>query len=349
MIKKTYLTTLEDLLSNKLIQEKDIPELKEVIRRYPVSLPTSMLPMIQADPDGPLAKQFIPNKQELEQTSEDLQDPIGDAAFSPVEGLVHRYPDRVLFKIVQTCAVYCRFCFRREMVGHKKNATLSAQVIDHALAYIREHKEIWEVIFSGGDPFILSPRRLGLILTRLSDISHVKVIRFHTRIPVVAPERITCSLISALKKSKKTVFIALHTNHASEFTDNARNACSRLIDSGIPMISQSVLLKGVNDSPAALKELMRTFVEMRIKPYYLHHPDLAPGTKHFRMPIAEGQAFVKQLRGTLSGLCQPQYILDIPGGYGKTPLDLCNAVYFPEENKWHIKDYKGNKHDYSDI
>jgi len=217
------------------------------------------------------------------------------------------------------CAVYCRFCFRREMVGPSHEA-LSEAALDAALAYVARHAEIWEVVLSGGDPLILSPRRLSAVMGRLAAIEHVKVVRFHSRVPAVAPERVTQELVSALKCEGKAVFVALHANHPDELTPEARAACARIVDAGVPMLGQTVLLKGVNDDAEVLERLMRAMVETRIKPYYLHHADLAPGTAGFRTTIAEGQALMRALRARASGLCQPHYVLDIPGGYGKVPV-----------------------------
>ena len=233
--------------------------------------------------------------------------------------MVHRYPDRALLKLTATCAVYCRFCFRREMVGPGAE-TLSPQQLDAALGYIAAHQEIWEVILTGGDPLVLSPRRLKQVMTRLAAIDHVKVVRVHTRIPAAEPSRVTPELVNALKASGKATYVVLHANHARELTPAAREACALLIDAGIPMLSQSVLLAGVNDDAATLGALMRALVECRIKPYYLHHADLAPGTSHLRTSIERGQELMRELRGRYSGLCQPEYVLDIPGGHGKSPI-----------------------------
>jgi lysine 2,3-aminomutase len=240
-----------------------------------------------------------------------------------VEGIVHRYPDRCLLKITHTCATYCRFCFRREMVGPDGIRPLSPAQLDAAMAYVAARPDVWEVIVTGGDPLILSPRRLADIGARLAAIDHVKVVRFHTRVPAVDPARITDRLVAALKVPGKTTWLALHANHADELTEPAAAACARIVDAGVPMVSQTVLLRGVNDDPAALETLMRRFVELRIKPYYLHHADLAPGTAHFRTTLAEGQALARELRARASGLCQPTYILDIPGGHGKAPVGPC--------------------------
>ena len=312
----------DDLAAAGLIDATQVPELARVAERYAVAITPAMASLIEPG-DGPMRRQFVPSAAELVQTPDERADPIGDDAHSPVEGVVHRYPDRVLLKANHACAVYCRFCFRREMVGPDGIRPLSAKVLDAAMAYIADRPEVWEVIVTGGDPLILSPRRLGDVGRRLAAIDHVKIVRFHTRVPAVDPTRITCDLVAALKSSGKTVWVALHSNHPDELTPAAEAACAHLVDAGIPMVSQTVLLKGVNDDPATLEALMRRFVELRIKPYYLHHPDLAPGTAHFRSTIAEGQALMRDLNGRVSGLCQPTYILDIPGGHGKAPLGPC--------------------------
>ncbi|GES52307.1 lysine 2,3-aminomutase [Rhizobium sp. NBRC 114257] len=338
--------TIGELERARLINGDQAIALEAVAERYAVALTPTVTRLIDpANPADPIARQFVPDAAELTVTSEERADPIGDHAHSPVEGIVHRYPDRVLLKAVHVCPVYCRFCFRREMVGPQGLGTLDGDALDGAFAYIREHKEIWEVILTGGDPLILSPRRLEEILGQLAEIDHVKIVRFHTRIPVVDPSRIDAALIAALKASGKTIYVALHANHPRELTEEARAACARLVDAGIVLISQSVLLKGVNDDPEVLAALMKAFVETRVKPYYLHHPDLAPGTSHFRLGIAEGQAIVAALRGRISGLCQPTYILDIPGGYGKADIGQ-SSVRELGEGCYSISDYRGGEHIY---
>jgi lysine 2,3-aminomutase len=287
----------------------------------------------------------VPSVHELSVLPEERIDPIGDDRNTPVEGIVHRYPDRVLLKLLLTCPVYCRFCFRREQVG-QSGGMLTAHALDRALNYVREHSEIWEVILTGGDPLMLSDRRLAATITRLNEIDHVKVLRIHTRVPVVDPSRITPELIEALR-GRAPVYVLLHCNHARELTPEARAACARLVDVGIPMLSQSVLLRGVNDTPESLESLMRALVESRVKPHYLHHCDLARGTSHFRVPIAEGQALLAAMRGNLSGLCQPTYLLDLPGGFGKAPVGPVFALESAEG--WTVEDFQGHLHTYLDF
>jgi len=233
------------------------------------------------------------------------------------------------------------------MVGPGHDRTLSAADLAAAADYIRRHPSVWEVIVTGGDPLVLSPRRLEEVTGALAGIEHVKVLRWHTRIPVVAPERVTPALIGAIKSPRQTVWLALHANHPRELTPEARSACARIADAGIPMVSQTVLLKGINDDPATLDALLRAFVECRVKPYYLHQGDLEPGTSHFRTTIAEGRRLLAELRGHLSGLCQPDYVVDIPGGFGKVPI-APDGVTEIGRGTYRLRDYRGRDHLYRD-
>ena len=319
--------------------------LEKVAAQYAVAITPATAALIdRADPNDPIARQFVPDAAELATRSEERADPIGDDAHSPVPGIVHRYPDRVLLKLTHVCAVYCRFCFRREMVGPGAEP-LTAKQLDAAVDYIAVHPGIWEVILTGGDPLVLSPRRIKNVMSRLAAIEHVKVVRVHTRVPVADPDRITREMVRALKLKGKATYVVLHANHARELTDAARQACARMIDAGIPMLSQSVLLAGVNDDAQTLGALMRALVENRIKPYYLHHGDLAPGTSHLRTSVEHGQHLMRALHGRLSGLCQPGYVLDIPGGFGKSPI---GPVYLSRDSAGNIQveDFNGASHCY---
>jgi lysine 2,3-aminomutase len=319
--------------------------LDAVARRYAVAVSPHLLSLIDStDPNDPVARQFLPSPAELTVLAGERADPIGDGVHSPVPGIVHRHADRVLFKAVAACPVYCRFCFRREMIGPGKENTLSPADFDRAVAYIADHPEIWEVILTGGDPFILSPRRIAEVTGRLAAIAHVKTIRWHTRVPVTEPGRVCDETVAALQSAGVVTWVAVHANHAREFAPEARHAIARLSESGISLVSQSVLLKGVNDKVETLEALMRGFVENGIKPYYLHHPDLAPGTSHFRLSLDEGMALVAQLRARLSGLAMPTYMLDIPGGFGKVPLNADHAM--KTDAGWRIRDMGGDWHDY---
>jgi len=338
--------TAGELVEAGLVSASRLPELQRVAERYAVAITPAVAGLIDRDdPNDPIALQFVPDIAELTVTPEERADPIGDLTHSPVEGIVHRYPDRVLLKAVHVCPVYCRFCFRREMVGPEGLGTLTAEQMDAAIGYIADHAEIWEVILTGGDPLVLSARRLGEMMSRLADVPHVKVVRFHTRVPVVEPERVDDKLVVALKASGKAVYLAVHANHPLELTEAARAAISRLVDAGIVMLSQTVLLRGINDDPDTLAALMRGFVENRVRPYYLHHPDLAPGTSHFRVPIEEGQRLVGGLRGRISGLAQPTYVLDIPGGHGKAPIMAPN-IRAAGDGCYTVSDWRGEEHRY---
>ncbi|UZE46774.1 lysine-2,3-aminomutase-like protein [Rhodopseudomonas sp. P2A-2r] len=354
---RTLATTLRqpsELVAHGLAPAAVLPDLEKVAARYAVAVTPAVAALIDPnDPHDPIARQYIPSMDELTVLPEESADPIGDHVHAPVDGIVHRYPDRVLFKLVHVCAVYCRFCFRREMVGPGKDNALSGEAYAAALDYIRTHPEIWEVILTGGDPLMLSPRRLAEITADLGAIDHVRIIRLHTRVPVADPARVSAEMVAALKTPGATTWVALHANHPRELTAAARAACALIVDAGIPMVSQSVLLTGVNDDAATLEQLMRTFVECRIKPYYLHHGDLAPGTAHLRTTIAQGQALMRTLRGNVSGLCQPDYVLDIPGGFGKVPLGPEYLTRNPAddheaaaESGYRVVDYCGDVHAY---
>lgn len=343
------LRTIPDLIAADLVTDTEAPALGPVAARYAVAITPHVAGLIdRADPADPIARQFVPTPAELDIRPEELEDPIGDGAHSPVEGVVHRYPDRVLLKLLHACPVYCRFCFRREMVGPGGAQILAPEALDKALAYIRGRPEIFEVILTGGDPLALSPRRLGEVLAALATIPHVRTLRIHTRVPVVEPARVDGELLAALARFAGPVWVAIHANHPREFAPEARAAVARLAGAGHPLVSQTVLLAGINDDPAVLADLMRTFVANRIKPYYLHHPDLAPGTAHFRVPLSRGRKIVRALAGRLSGLAQPTYVLDIPGGYGKARVAGADIAPAEEAGSWTVEDFRGDRHTYRD-
>jgi lysine 2,3-aminomutase len=319
IVQEIPLRNVPDLVAAGLIQVPEAAAVEAVTRRYAMAITPDMVRIMDsADHGDPIARQFVPTANELITLPDELSDPIGDAAHSPVKGIVHRYPDRVLLKPLHACPVYCRFCFRREQVGPGGEA-LSPDELEAALDYIRGDPAIWEVILTGGDPLMLSPRRLGAILDALEAIPHVVTLRIHSRVPIVDPGRIGPDLLAVLDR-QKPLWIAVHSNHPRELTEAAKAACRALSRAGVGLLGQTVLLRGVNDDPATLEALFRAMVAERIRPYYLHHPDLAPGTAHFRLSIEEGRAIVWALRGRLSGLAQPTYVLDIPGGAGKVPI-----------------------------
>jgi len=301
--------------------------------------------LLQGRPaDDPLSLQFLPQEQELTALAYEMSDPIGDIPFTPVAGVVHRHPDRILLKVAHSCPVYCRFCFRREMIG-SKGEPLQGASLDAAIAYVRAHPKIWEVILTGGDPLSLSGRRLRDVLSDLASIEHVSVLRIHSRVPIVAPQSIDDSYLSALEQPLP-VYLAAHVNHPDEITDAVVAALQRLSAAGVVLLSQTVLLKGVNDNEAVLEALFRRLVSLKVRPYYLHHPDLAPGTSHFRVPIEVGQRLMRSLRRTVSGLCLPTYVLDIPGGFGKVPI---GPMYVGARNASgcrQIQDTAGTWHSY---
>ncbi len=331
-----------------LIDASRLADLEAVAARYAVAITPAMAELIDpGDLADPIARQFVPDAAELDVAPEEIADPIGDVAHSPVRGIVHRHPDRVLLKPVHTCPVYCRFCFRREVVGPGGEGTLTRAEMDVALAYIAGRPEIWEVIVTGGDPLILAARRLRSLVGQIAAIEHVRIVRFHSRVPIVAPERITADLVRALRVEGAATWLVVHANHPRELTPAALEALGRLVDGGIPVLSQSVLLRGVNDDPAVLGALLRGLVEARVKPYYLHHADLAPGTARFRTRIDEGQAIMRTLRGRHSGLCQPTYVLDLPGGHAKSPIGPAYVTADPSGTT--ILDHEGRPHRYPEI
>ena len=309
------LRTVEALTAAGLAQPD--PALDAVAARYAIAVTPAVQALIAAE-GAPIARQFIPSAAELHTEPHELADPIGDDALSPITGIVHRYPDRVLLKPLLLCPVYCRFCFRREHVG-PDGGVLTPGQLDAAIAYISARPAIREVILTGGDPLMLSPRRLGDLLGRLSDIPHVELLRIHSRVPVAEPARLSPALAAAMA-TEKPVWLVVHANHAGEFTPDARAALRRVSAEGVPLLGQSVLLRGVNDSADALETLFRAMLRARVKPYYLHQLDPAPGTARFHVPIAEGQALMAALRGRVTGLAWPTYVLDIQGGHGKVPL-----------------------------
>ena len=334
------LTAPNELVEAGFAAPERLAELDAVAARYAVGLTPALAKLIRpGDPGDPIARQFIPDARELVHDPAEMDDPIGDDAKSPLKGLVHRYPDRVLIKLTATCAVYCRFCFRRERVG-PGSASLSASEFAAALDYVRVRPAIREVILSGGDPLTLSPRRVANATQAIAAIDHVQTIRWHTRLPVAAPERVTPALAHALDAGEKTVVVAVHANHPRELTDAARAACRRLNQRGVMLVSQSVLLKGVNDDAETLEALMRAFLAARVKPYYLHHCDLAPGASHWRAPIEKGQALMRSLRARLSGLAMPAYMLDLPEGHGKVPI-AASDVRADGPGRWLVRDPQG--------
>lgn len=340
------LTTATDLAAAGLIDEGGIGPLKDVVERYPVAVTSAIAQLINRyDPGDPIARQFLPSEAELKTSPGEQSDPIGDDRHSPVKGIVHRHRNRVLLKLTLVCPVYCRFCFRRAMVGPGAGQMLTPAELDAAIAWIANMQDVREVILTGGDPLMLSARRIADVTKRLAAIDHLDVLRWHSRVPVVEPVRVTDGMARAIR-STKAVWLVLHVNHPRELSAAALAAVAKFIDAGVPVLSQSVLLKGVNDSVDVLHALMQALIAARVKPYYLHHMDIAPGTGHFRTSLAEGRALVAALRRVASGMAYPHYVLDIPGGYAKAQLAESELELKHDSVK--LRDAAGEWHDYRD-
>ena len=328
---QSTLKTLSALKDAALITEADAERLRPVADHYAISVTPFLANRIRdGAADDPIARMFIPTEAELDRRPEELNDPIGDESHTPVPGIVHRYPNRVLLKPVAVCPVYCRFCFRREMVGPELGDALSPKALEAALDYIRAHPDIREVIMTGGDPFMLSAKRTKALTQAISDIPHVQILRWHTRMPVADPARITPDYVDALTSTDKAVYVSVHINHIAELSDETRAAARLMSKAGIALISQSVLLNGVNDDVEALADLMEGLVAARIQPYYLHHPDLAPGTSHFRLSVERGRALYQALRDRVTGLAVPRYVIDIPGGVSKANAAGSDLTTLPD-------------------
>lgn len=307
----------------------------------PLRIPRYYLDLINwDDPNDPLRRQVLPLAAEQVVLPDDLRDPIGDAVHSPVAGIVHRYPDRVLFLLTMACAVHCRFCFRREFIG-KPARTLRREQFDTALAYLAEHPEVWEVILSGGDPLVFPDTYLESVFRRLREIPHLRIIRIHSRVPAIFPPRLSVAF-AAMARRYAPVYLVVHLNHPREVSQDFARYVGYCVDHGIPVLSQTVLLRGVNDNLETLRELFKRLVEVRIKPYYLHQLDRAPGTNHFRVPVREGLRLMAGLRGHISGLCLPTYVLDIPGGRGKVPLNP-DYVHYRGDRLYEIVNHRGER------
>jgi lysine 2,3-aminomutase len=311
------LRTADALAAAGLIGPDARPAIDAVARRYAIAVTPAMQALIER-PDDPIGLQFIPDPAELITAPHETTDPIADDALSPIKGVVHRYPDRALLKPLLVCPVYCRFCFRREHVGPDGGVLTDAE-LRAAYDWFAARPAIREVILTGGDPLMLSPRRLAAIVEAMSAIPHIEILRVHTRVPVADPGRTTEALVAALS-TEKAMWLVLHANHAREFSAAAAAAIRRIQAAAIPVLGQSVLLRGINDTVVALERLFRAMLSMRVKPYYLHQLDAAPGTARFHVPMEEGRRLLAALRGRVTGLAWPTYVLDIPGGHGKVPI-----------------------------
>ncbi len=290
------------------------------------------------NPLDPVRLQAIPRIAESDMNASDMADPLHEDADAPVPGMTHRYPDRVLLLLTDQCAMYCRHCTRRRKAG-EHDAPMPTEYVEKALDYIREHKEVRDVILSGGDPLTLGDERLDEILGKLSQIEHVDIVRLGTRLPVVLPQRITEGLLAVLKKYK-FVWLNTHYNHPNELGEDARQALAKLSEAGIPLGNQSVLLKGINDNVDVMKALVHKLVKNRVRPYYIYQCDLSEGIGHFRTPVAKGIEIIESLRGHTSGLCIPTYVVDAPGGGGKIPV-MPNYLISQMPGRIILRNYEG--------
>jgi lysine 2,3-aminomutase len=313
------LRTPEQLAAAGLLPRARLAEAGRVAERYAIAVTAEVAALIDpSNPADPIAAQYLPDARELVTLPHETADPTADAPFSPIPGVVHRYPDRALLKPLLACPVYCRFCFRREHVG-PDGGLLDEAALEAALDWFARTPALREAILTGGDPLILSPRRLAHILGRLAALPHIETLRIHSRVPVAEPSRITPALCAALR-TDKPLYICVHANHAREFTEAARDSCASLHASGVVLLGQSVLLAGVNDSAEALEDLFRAMLRARVKPYYLHQLDPAPGTARFHVAPERGRAILRALRGHVTGLAWPTYVEERPGGAGKWPI-----------------------------
>ncbi|MFZ0283262.1 MAG: KamA family radical SAM protein [Bacteroidales bacterium] len=336
-------TSIEDLKKIMRLSNKEIMAINNLKGRLPLRITPYFASLIcDTKPGHPLRRNVVPVVEELIETRSEQSDPLHEKSFSPVKGIVHRYPDRVLFTVTQVCSNYCRYCTRSHSVGRLDR--LGRQDFEKAFSYISAHKEVRDVLISGGDPLTLSDDMLDYILSNIRKIEHVEIIRIGTRTPVVLPQRITDGLINVLRKYHP-LFISLHFSHPSEITDECAKACIKLADGGFPLGSQTVLLKGINDNVPTMKELMHRLLKVRVRPYYLYQCDLIPGSGHFRTTVKKGLEIIKGLRGFTSGYAVPTFVIDAPGGGGKIPL---LPDYVVEHNDEHIvmRNYKGDLCEY---
>lgn len=336
---KNRITTQEELEKwlNLSVEEKRA--INYVTDRLPMAITPHFLSLVDKNnPECPLRRQVIPSLDEFRIGPHDLVDPCGEDKDMVVPGLVHRYPDRVVIFLTDVCAVYCRFCTRRRLVG-KSNHTLTEEELKPIYEYLKKNEKVWDVLISGGDPLLLSENKLEEVLNNLRSIKHLEILRIGTRLPVSLPQRINSSLCQMLKKYHP-LYINIHFNHPGEISEETKLACQSLIEQGIPLGSQTVLLKGINDSPKVMMKLVHELLKIRVRPYYLYQCDLAQGTEHFRTPISTGLRIMSSLRGYTSGLACPTYVIDAPGGGGKVPINV-DYVISRTRKRIIFKNYQG--------
>lgn len=333
------ISSLQDLEKHITLDSKEKNGIQQCLQKFRMAITPYYLSLIDPDnPNCPIRKQAIPSAYELQSSSDDFDDPLHEDKDSPVPGLTHRYPDRVLLLVTDQCGMYCRHCTRRRFAGNQDKHR-SQQELDLALNYIRSHTEIRDVLLSGGDPLTLSDERLESLISAVREIPHVEIIRLGTRTPVVMPQRITPALVNMLKKYHP-IWVNTHFNHPKELTPEAEEALALMVDAGIPVGNQSVLLKGINDCPITMKELLHKLVKNRVRPYYLYQCDLSRGIEHFRTSVSTGIHIIEMLRGHTSGLAVPTFVVDAPGGGGKIPLQP-NYLLSQSDDQVVLRNYEG--------
>jgi len=335
------ITKPEEILSKFNV---DVEPIRAVVSKYPMRISKYYFDLIE-EVDDPIWKQCIPSPLEL-QDPYGFEDPLNEEGDSPVTGLVHRYPDRVLMCVSNSCATYCRFCTRKRNVG-KPYFDPSTDVLSEQIRYVKNNPAIRDVILSGGDPLLLSDEKMEFLLKKLRAIPHVEIIRIGTRVPCTLPQRITSKLCNMLK-NYHPLYVNVHFNHPREITDESARACGLLADAGIPLGNQAVLLRGVNDDPEVMRSLVQTLLRIRVKPYYLFQMDVVRGTYHFRTRVETGIKIIESLVGNTSGLAVPRYVIDAPGGGGKIPIEP-NFILSIKQDKLVLRNYEGRAYVYPQI
>ncbi|MDH5477486.1 MAG: lysine 2,3-aminomutase [Nitrospinota bacterium] len=337
---KNRLTSVQDVVRVFNPSAQVVEGMKAALKHFRMSITPYYASLIDIDsPYCPVKAQAIPSAQESQFLDEDIADPLEEDRDSPAPGLTHRYPDRVLLMVTDICSMYCRHCTRRRVVGHKEDTSLDPHHLTQALDYIRNHKQIRDVIISGGDPLSLSDKEIERIVAQVRAIPHVEIIRIGTRMPVVLPMRITPELVTGLRKYHP-LYIDTHFNHAREITPESSRACQALADGGFPVFNQSVLLRQVNDCPHVIKELNQKLLTIRVRPYYLYQCDLSRGIGHFRTSLGRGIQIMEALRGHTSGLAVPTFVVDLPGGAGKVPV-MPNYKISESDDRVVLRNYEG--------
>ncbi len=336
---KNRITTVKDLKKYIPLTESEEEGITKCLENLRMSITPYYLSLIDVNnPNDPIRKQAIPTANELARSDADLDDPLHEDGDSPVPGLTHRYPDRALLLVTDQCSMYCRHCTRRRFAGQKDGALPFSQ-IDNAIEYIKNTPVIRDVLLSGGDALLMSDENLEYIISKLREIPHVEIIRIGSRVPVVIPQRITDNLVNMIKKYHP-IWINTHFNHPNEITQESKEACEKMANAGIPLGNQSVLLRGVNDCVHVMKKLVNDLVKIRVRPYYIYQCDLSNGIEHFRTPVSKGIEIIEGLRGHTSGYCVPTFVVDAPGGGGKTPV-MPNYVISQSHNKVILRNFEG--------